>query len=56
MDGARRHRAAASIRRVDNFFVPYGTGPFPIQGTGTALNGLGNETRYNPESAAISRT
>jgi Carboxypeptidase regulatory-like domain len=34
---------------VDNFFVPYGTGPFPIQGTGTALNGLGNETRYNPK-------
>ena len=34
---------------VDNFFVPYGTGPFPIQGTGTALNGIGNETRYNPK-------
>ena len=34
---------------IDNFFVPYGTGPFPIQGTGTALNGLGNETRYNPK-------
>jgi hypothetical protein len=34
---------------VDNFFVPYGSGPFPLQGTGTALNGLGNETRYNPK-------
>jgi Carboxypeptidase regulatory-like domain len=33
----------------DNFFVPYGTGPFPIQGTGTALNGIGNDTRYNPK-------
>src|ERR1035437_2305344 len=33
----------------DNFFVPYGSGPFPIQGTGTALNGVGNETRYNPK-------
>jgi len=35
--------------QVDNFFVPYGTGPFPLQGTNTALNGLGNETRYNPK-------
>jgi hypothetical protein len=34
---------------VDSFFVPYGSGPFPLQGTGTALNGLGNETRYNPK-------
>lgn len=40
---------------VDNFFVPYcGTtascsGPFPNQGTGTALNSLGNETRLNPK-------
>jgi len=34
---------------VDNFFVPYGTGPFPLQGTGTALNEIGNETRYNPK-------
>jgi hypothetical protein len=34
---------------VDNFFVPNGTGPFPLQGTGTALNGIGNETRYNPK-------
>ncbi len=34
---------------VDSFFVPYGTGPFPLQGTDTALNGLGNETRYNPK-------
>jgi hypothetical protein len=34
---------------VDNFFVPYGTGPFPTQGTGTALNSIGNVTRYNPK-------
>ena len=33
----------------DNFFVPYGTGPFPVQGTGTALNSIGNATRYNPK-------
>jgi hypothetical protein len=34
---------------VDNFLVPYGSGPFPNQGTGTALNGFGNSTRYNPK-------
>ena len=34
---------------VDKFFVPYGTGPFPTQGSGTALNALGNSTRYNPK-------
>jgi hypothetical protein len=34
---------------VDNFLVPYGSGPFPLQGTGTALNGIGNETRFNPK-------
>jgi hypothetical protein len=33
----------------DTFFVPYGTGPFPIQGSGTALNSIGNETRFNPK-------
>ncbi|MGO9259127.1 MAG: carboxypeptidase-like regulatory domain-containing protein [Bryobacteraceae bacterium] len=33
----------------DNFFVPYGTGPFPIQGSGTGLNSIGNMTRYNPK-------
>jgi hypothetical protein len=33
---------------VDTFFVPYGTGPFPLQGSGTALNSIGNATRYNP--------
>ena len=33
---------------VDSFVVPYGSGPFPTQGSGTALNGFGNETRYNP--------
>jgi Carboxypeptidase regulatory-like domain len=35
--------------QVDNFFVPYGTGPFPIQGSGTALNSIGNDTRFNPK-------
>lgn len=34
---------------VNHFFVPYGTGPFPLQGPGTALNGIGNATRYNPK-------
>ena len=41
---------------VDAFFVPYCTsatsacsGPFPNQGSGTALSGIGNETRYNPK-------
>jgi hypothetical protein len=34
---------------VDNFFVPYGTGPFPTQGAGTAYNLIGNETRFNPK-------
>jgi hypothetical protein len=33
----------------DNFFVPYGTGPFPIQGSATALNSIGNSTRFNPK-------
>ncbi len=33
----------------DNFFVPYGTGPFPLQGSGTGFNGIGNDTRYNPK-------
>jgi hypothetical protein len=34
---------------VDRFLVPYGTGPFPTQGTNTTLNGIGNVTRYNPK-------
>jgi hypothetical protein len=34
---------------VNNFFVPYGTGPFPTQGLTTPLNGFGNATRYNPK-------
>jgi hypothetical protein len=32
----------------DTFFVPYGTGPFPLQGSSTAYYSLGNVTRYNP--------
>ncbi|MGI8991031.1 MAG: carboxypeptidase regulatory-like domain-containing protein [Bryobacteraceae bacterium] len=35
--------------QVDNFLVPYGTGPFPLQGLTTADNGFGNSTRYNPK-------
>jgi hypothetical protein len=41
---------------IDNFFVPYCSsatatcsGPFPYQGSGTSLNSIGNETRYNPK-------
>ena len=34
---------------VDARLVPYGTGPFPLQGTGTPYNGIGNATRYNPK-------
>ena len=34
---------------MDNFFVPYGTGPFPLQGSATAFNSIGNDTRYNPK-------
>jgi Carboxypeptidase regulatory-like domain len=33
----------------DNRFVAYGSGPFPLQGSGTGLNSIGNETRYNPK-------
>jgi len=33
----------------DHFFVPYGSGPFPAQGTGTIYNNIGNVTRYNPK-------
>ena len=34
---------------VDKFFTPFGTGPFPNQGSGTGLNLIGNSTRYNPK-------
>jgi putative ABC transport system permease protein len=34
---------------VDRFFSPYGSGPFPLQGTGTSLDAYGNATRYNPK-------
>ena len=34
---------------VDNFFVPYQSGPFPKQGKGTPYSGIGNVTRYNPK-------
>jgi hypothetical protein len=35
--------------QTDRFFVPYGTGPFPLQGSGTSLNSIGNDTRFNPK-------
>ncbi len=35
--------------QVDNFFVPYGSAPFPTQGLNTPYNGFGNSTRYNPK-------
>jgi hypothetical protein len=34
---------------VTNFFVPYKNGPFPVQGSGTDLNGFGNVSRYSPK-------
>jgi hypothetical protein len=34
---------------VNSFTVPYGTGPFPLQGGSTSNNGFGNETRFNPK-------
>jgi hypothetical protein len=38
--------------QVDNRFIPYNVSgsPFPNQGTNTALNGIGNETRLNPKA------
>jgi hypothetical protein len=35
---------------VDSRLVAYGSGPFPLQGTGTPLAGIGNATRYNPKA------
>jgi hypothetical protein len=35
--------------QVNTFFVPYGTGPFPTQGSGTNLNSIGNDSRFNPK-------
>ncbi|MEI9973032.1 MAG: hypothetical protein WDO73_13820 [Ignavibacteriota bacterium] len=37
----------------NTFFVPYGTGPFPIQGTGTTLNGLGNATPLQSDGPPV---
>jgi hypothetical protein len=35
---------------VDNFVMPYGTGPFPLQGSASQnYLGIGNTTRYNPK-------
>ena len=49
-DGWRAPTAGGSFDpSVDNFVVPYKSGPFPAQGTGTPLNGFGNATRYNPK-------
>jgi len=36
---------------VDNIFVPYQTGPFPVQNSNIpGFNGIGNVTRYNPKA------
>ncbi len=35
---------------TNNRFVPYGSGPFPLQGSTTGLNSIANETRYNPKA------
>ncbi len=51
-DGWRASYSGKFDPTVDNFFVPYGTGPFPLQGKGTdtpGRNGIGNATRYNPK-------
>lgn len=48
-DGWRAPVQGSFDPSVDNFFVPYKTGPFPNQGTGTADSGIGNVTRYNPK-------
>ena len=34
---------------TENFFVPYGSGPFPKQGLNTAYDSIGNATRFNPK-------
>jgi hypothetical protein len=33
----------------DKFFAAYGSGPFPLQGSNTNLNSIGNSTRFNPK-------
>jgi hypothetical protein len=49
-DGWRALTAHGSFDpSVDAFLVPYGTGPFPLQGAGTPYTGFGNATRYNPK-------
>ncbi len=49
-DGWRAPTSGGSFDpSVDKFFVPYGSGPFPAQGSGTPFNGIGNMTRYNPK-------
>jgi hypothetical protein len=48
-DGWRAPYSGKFDPTVDKFFVPYGSGPFPLQGNNTTLNGIGNVTRYNPK-------
>ncbi len=48
-NGWRSSYSGSFNPQVDSFFVPYGTGPFPVQGSGTALAGIGNATRFNPK-------
>jgi len=43
------------LRAANCFVLPninpanHGTGPFPLQGSGTGFNQIGNDTRYNPK-------
>ncbi len=48
-DGWRAPVSGSFDPSVNTFFVPAGTGPFPQQGSGTANNGIGNVTRFNPK-------
>ncbi|MGH9611643.1 MAG: TonB-dependent receptor domain-containing protein, partial [Bryobacteraceae bacterium] len=54
-DGWRAPYSGKFDPSVDNFFVPYGTGPFPLQGkdaSGNLIPGyssFGNATRFNPK-------
>ncbi len=63
--GWQPHWSGSFDPTVDSFLVPYGTGPFPLQGLGTADDGFGNATRFNPklrqfpnlnENLAVSRS
>jgi hypothetical protein len=49
-NGRRQLRSEpAAPNGGDRFFTSHQSGPFPKQGLGTAYNGFGNATRYNPK-------